>query len=110
MPLKEAALIPVGSIAEACDIDEVREFQIVSAENEDGQLTVSIRRIEYQGAWDSVLEAQTADDVFEGTILAVNRGGCIVSCMGLRGFLPGSHLCGVLPTEEIVGTVRLRTE
>lgn len=57
MPLKEAALIPVGSIAEACDIDEVREFQIVSAENEDGQLTVSIRRIEYQGAWDSVLEA-----------------------------------------------------
>jgi len=104
MPLKEAALIPVGSIAEACDIDEVREFQIVSAENEDGQLTVSIRRIEYQGAWDSVLEAQTADGVFEGTILAVNRGGCIVNCMGLRGFLPGSHLCGVLPTEDIVGT------
>jgi small subunit ribosomal protein S1 len=26
--------------------------------------------------------------------------------MGLRGFLPGSHLCGVLPTEDIVGTVR----
>jgi small subunit ribosomal protein S1 len=56
MPLKEAALIPVASISEACDIDEEREFEIVSAENEDGQLTVSIRRIEYQGAWDTVLE------------------------------------------------------
>jgi len=59
MPLKEAALIPVASISEACDIDEEREFQIVSAENEDGQLTVSIRRIEYQGAWDTVLEVTT---------------------------------------------------
>jgi hypothetical protein len=58
MPLKEAALIPVNSVADACDIDEVRDFQIVSAENEDGQLTVSIRRLEYQGAWDAVLEVR----------------------------------------------------
>lgn len=42
------------------------------------QVQVSIRRIQYEKAWSKVEEMQTEDVVFEGPIIAVNRGGAIV--------------------------------
>ena len=35
-----------------CNPVKMREFFIMSEENEDGQLALSIRRIEYQRAWE----------------------------------------------------------
>lgn len=42
------------------------------------QVQVSIRRIQYEKAWSTVQEMQTNDVVFEGQVVAVNRGGAIV--------------------------------
>lgn len=42
------------------------------------QVQVSIRRIQYEKAWSKVEEMQAEDVVFEGPIIAVNRGGAIV--------------------------------
>ena len=42
------------------------------------QVQVSIRRIQYEKAWAKVEEMQSEDVVFEGPIIAVNRGGAIV--------------------------------
>lgn len=42
------------------------------------QVQVSIRRIQFEQAWAKVQEMQTTDAVFEGPIVAVNRGGAIV--------------------------------
>lgn len=39
---------------------------------------MSIRRIQFEQAWAKVQEMQTTDAVFEGPIVAVNRGGAIV--------------------------------
>ena len=50
------------------------------------QVQVSIRRIQYEKAWSKVEEMQANDVVFEGPVIAVNRGGAIVlvevSCLG----------------------------
>lgn len=81
------------------------EFQIISEEDENGQLLVSVRRIQYRMAWDKVLEIQNTDEVFEAKCIGVNRGGAICLVEGLRAFLPGSHLTGQLPTEDLIGTV-----
>jgi small subunit ribosomal protein S1 len=104
LPLREAALIPADDVTSVVSLDEGRDFMIISEENEDGQLTVSIRRIEFQKAWDRVLELQAEDAHFEAEVLNVNRGGAIVTLEGLRAFLPGSHLCGAVPTEALIGT------
>ncbi len=103
MPLRECALMELGDVSEAVDIDETRDFQIISDEDENGQLLLSIRRLEFAKAWESVLEQQAEDKAFDGTVIGVNRGGAIVEVNGLRAFLPGSHLCGALPTEDIIG-------
>ena len=104
MPLRECALSEISDVSEAVDIDETRDFQIISDEDENGQLLLSIRRLEFAKAWEKVLEQQAEDNAFDGTVIGVNRGGAIVDVNGLRAFLPGSHLCGALPTEDIIGT------
>eukprot|EP00752_Nemacystus_decipiens_P017500 g15688.t1 len=105
MPAREASLTEVESMEELLELDEKMQVMIISDENEMGQVNVSIRRIQYEKAWSKVEEMQAEDVVFEGPIVAVNRGGAIVLVEGLRGFLPGSHMCGGLPTEEAVGKV-----
>lgn len=105
LPEAEASLIqPVGSeLSELVDLNTELDFQIISEEDENGQLLVSLRRIQYRAAWDKVLELQASDAIMEAEVVGVNRGGAICLVEGLRAFLPGSHLAGQLPTEDLVG-------
>jgi len=66
MPLREAALIPSGDISTSVEIDKNREFQIISDEDENGQLLVSIKRIEYGKSWEHVAAQQVEDKAFYG--------------------------------------------
>jgi len=109
LPLAEAGLITEAAnekqqIEEMVQLDVEREFQIISEEDENGQLLVSIRRIEYRQAWERISALQIEDQVFEAEVVSVNRGGAIALVEGLRAFLPGSHLTGALPDEDLVGT------
>jgi|EP01082_Thalassiosira_pseudonana_P008169 small subunit ribosomal protein S1 len=105
LPLQEATLFQEQgqSIEGIIDIDEERQFEIISEEDENGQLLVSIRRIQYREAWDKVIAKQDSDEVFEAECVSVNRGGAIFLVEGLRAFLPGSHLTGRLPDDDLVG-------
>jgi small subunit ribosomal protein S1 len=97
LPLREATIAPLGdgeTIATFVDVGEQYEFQIVSDSRDDGQVTVSIKKIMYAKAWEKLIEWHSQDPVFEAEIVQVNRGGAIVLVEGLRAFLPGSHIMG----------------
>jgi small subunit ribosomal protein S1 len=106
LPEAEAALLqgPGDSIEKLVQLDQDMEFQIISEEDENGQLLVSIRRIQYRQAWEAVIALQESDQSFEAEVVAVNRGGAICLVNGLRAFLPGSHLSGMMATEDMIGT------
>jgi small subunit ribosomal protein S1 len=104
LPAGEASLIQDGSdLEDMISLDSEMDFQIISEEDENGQLLVSVRRIQYRQAWEKVIAQQAKDEVFEAEVVAVNRGGAICLVEGLRAFLPGSHLTGQLPTDDLVG-------
>jgi small subunit ribosomal protein S1 len=105
LPFQEASLIQEQGVAieSLIGIDEERDFEIISEEDENGQLMVSVRRIQYREAWDRIVEKQESDEAFDATCASVNRGGAIFLVEGLRAFLPGSHLTGRLPDEDLVG-------
>jgi small subunit ribosomal protein S1 len=105
LPEQEAALIqPLGSeISDLVELNTELDFQIISEEDENGQLLVSRRRIQYRAAWDTILGLQEEDAILEAQVIGVNRGGAICLVEGLRAFLPGSHLAGQLPTEDLIG-------
>ena len=102
MPMQEVSINRVEHISDVLEPGEEREFFILSEENEDGQLTLSIRRIEYQRAWERVRQLQKEDATIYSEVFATNRGGALVRVEGLRGFIPGSHISTRKPKEELV--------
>ncbi|NER39291.1 MAG: 30S ribosomal protein S1 [Oscillatoria sp. SIO1A7] len=103
IPIQEMSINRVETPEEVLQSNETREFFILTDENEDGQLTLSIRRIEYMRAWERVRQLQQEDATVRSQVFATNRGGALVRIEGLRGFIPGSHISTRTPKEELVG-------
>ncbi|MDA0265911.1 MAG: 30S ribosomal protein S1 [Cyanobacteria bacterium] len=103
IPIQEMSINRVESPEEVLQSNEMREFFILTDENEDGQLTLSIRRIEYMRAWERVRQLQQEDATVRSGVFATNRGGALVRIEGLRGFIPGSHISTRKPKEDLVG-------
>ena len=103
IPIQEMSINRVDNPDEVLQSDETREFYILSDENEDGQLTLSIRRIEYMRAWERVRQLQAEDATVRSAVFATNRGGALVRIEGLRGFIPGSHISTRKAKEDLVG-------
>ncbi|MGB0560863.1 MAG: 30S ribosomal protein S1 [Spirulinaceae cyanobacterium] len=103
IPIQEMSINRVDDPDEVLQADETREFFILTDENEDGQLTLSIRRIEYLRAWERVRQLQAEDATVRSNVFATNRGGALVRIEGLRGFIPGSHISTRQAKEDLVG-------
>ena len=103
IPIQEMSINRVDNPEEVLQSNETREFFILTDENEDGQLTLSIRRIEYMRAWERVRQLQAEDATVRSLVFATNRGGALVRIEGLRGFIPGSHISTRKPKEDLVG-------
>jgi len=108
LPAQEASLNMedgkgIEQLQEMIPIDTPMEFQIISEEDENGQLLVSVKRLQYKKAWERVVELAAEDAVLQAPVVNVNRGGAICLIEGLRAFLPGSHLTGQLPDENLIG-------
>tara|TARA_Y100001970_G_scaffold290092_1_gene422548 strand:- start:4561 stop:5685 length:1125 start_codon:yes stop_codon:yes gene_type:complete len=102
MPMQEVSINRVEGLSDVLQPSETREFFIMSEENEDGQLALSIRRIEYQRAWERVRQLQKEDATIFSEVFATNRGGALVRVEGLRGFIPGSHISARKLKEDLV--------
>lgn len=102
-PQQEMSMIRVNRPEDILTLGEDREFQIISREDANGQLKVSIRRMEFTRAWERVAQLQAEDVTVHAEITAVNRGGCMTTVEGLRAFLPSSHMSIRTPKEDLIG-------
>jgi small subunit ribosomal protein S1 len=103
IPIQEMSINRVDQAEEVLQQNETRVFFILADENGEGQLTLSIRRIEYMIAWERLRQLQAEDATVRSLILDTNRGGALVRIEGLRGFIPSSHISTRKPKEELVG-------
>jgi len=104
VPQKEISNIPVDSIDDVCKVNEHLEFYILREENENGQLTLSLKRVAQARGWVQLENQKKNDDTIRAKISAVVKGGVVVDVYGLRGFVPASQLRvkGTTP-EELIG-------
>ncbi|NEP18018.1 MAG: S1 RNA-binding domain-containing protein [Leptolyngbya sp. SIO4C1] len=94
LPLKEASLDTEVPLEAALPLDSEREFLIVRDQDANGQVILSIRRLEIQQVWERLLQRQETNDILEVEVTGTNKGGVVVDAEGLRGFVPRSHLVG----------------
>ncbi len=103
LPLNEVALHPPSQIAEALSQGETRDFAILREQDAEGQVIVSLRRLELLRAWERVSELNEAKQLVEGRVTGINKGGVTVEVEGLRGFIPRSHLVERSNLSALVG-------
>jgi len=104
VPQKEVTNIGVDRIEEVVKVGEQLEFYILREENENGQLTLSLKRVAQARGWVQLENMKRNDETIRAKISQVVKGGVVVDVYGLRGFVPASQLRvkGTTP-EELIG-------
>ncbi len=104
VPAKEISNMPVDHIEDIVHKGDRLEFYILREENENGQLTLSLKRVAQARGWVQLEQQKKNDDTIRAKISAVVKGGVVVDVYGLRGFVPASQLRvkGTTP-EELIG-------
>lgn len=103
LPLAEAALRTIANLSEVVPLEEEREFLIIREQDANGQVTLSLRQLELQQAWEELTEMQESGKVLQVRVSGANKGGVTVDVQGMRGFIPRSHLIDRDNIEGLIG-------
>jgi len=92
LPVAEASLSPLEDWSQAVPLQEERDFLVIRDQDAEGQVTLSLKRLEIQTLWERLLEMQANRQTIQVRVTGANKGGVTVDVQGLRGFIPRSHL------------------
>ncbi|MFZ4677531.1 MAG: S1 RNA-binding domain-containing protein [Nodosilinea sp.] len=92
LPIREAAVRAISSLEGVLEPDVEYSFQVIRDQDADGQVLLSIRKLQLKRLWDKLAELAEAGAVQEVKVTGYNKGGVTVDVEGLRGFVPRSHL------------------
>ncbi|MDJ0702533.1 MAG: S1 RNA-binding domain-containing protein [Leptolyngbyaceae cyanobacterium MO_188.B28] len=109
LPIVEASLKRDVDLAEVVPLDSERKFLIIRDQDANGQVLLSIRRLELKRLWKKLAEMQANNETLEVKINGVNKGGVTAFVEGLKGFIPRSHLIAAEDLEGLVGQTVLVT-
>lgn len=103
LPKREAAVAFVEQLEQLLPLDAEREFLIIREQDAEGQVTLSIRKLELKQIWDTLANKQKNNQSVDLYVTGVNKGGVTVDVNGLRGFIPRSHLLEKNHLPSLVG-------
>lgn len=92
LPLTELSLQRGITLEDAVPLHEEREFLIIRGQDAEGQVLLSIRRLEIQQLWEYLQQQQADNQTIQVRVTGMNKGGVTVDVEGMRGFIPRSHL------------------
>ena len=102
VPNREARIDTTKTIEETLQKGSEYEFLIVKEEDDEGRFLLSYKKVALAYAWKELEIVKENDEVLQGTVVAVVKGGILVETKGVRGFVPSSHL-RAKDIENIVG-------
>lgn len=103
LPIKEVILGETGNLSDVLPLNQEQEFLIIRDPNEEGQVILSLRKLTLKKTWDELTTLWQNNQVVQARVTGVNKGGVTVDVMGLRGFVPRSHLLEKNDLESLVG-------
>jgi small subunit ribosomal protein S1 len=92
LPKDEASVYATNDLSTVVPVGEEREFLIIREQNADGQVTLSLRQLETRKIWNRLLEMKDRNESLQVKVTGSNKGGVSVDALGLRAFIPRSHL------------------
>jgi small subunit ribosomal protein S1 len=92
LPQDEASLRAGTDLSEVLPMNEELEFLIIRDQDAEGQVTISRKQLEMRQIWDKLLEMQENSQTVQVRVTGINKGGVTVDLLGVRGFIPRSHI------------------
>ena len=89
IPSRELSIRNDVNPADVVSLGENVEALVLTKEDKEGRLVLSKKRAQYERAWGAIEAKKESDEIVEGPVIEVVKGGLIVD-IGLRGFLPAS--------------------
>ena len=113
---KAEGIVPPGEMRtlgadgyKAVKVGEEILAMVIRGETAEGSAILSIDRAAGEQGWKVLQNALDNEEVLKGTIMAFNRGGAIVDCAGVQGFVPMSQLSSV-SRDSFLNTEDTNTE
>ncbi len=82
----------LGAETSAYAVGDEIDVIVVRMEDDDGNLVLSVSQAQQSEDWKKAEALMLAEEVWEGSVTDVNKGGLIVPFGNLRGFVPASHV------------------
>ncbi len=109
VPTNEAALGFVDDLEAILPVGEIKEFLIIREQDTDGQVTLSIRQLAVDRAWAEIKEMAESGKSTQIRVTGANKGGVTGEVLGLRAFIPRSHLQQRDNLESLTGQLLTAT-
>lgn len=91
---------PINDPKDAVSIGDVLDLVIMKTDDSEGVLKLSKKLVDQYKGWENIVAAKESEEVLEGTVISVVKGGVIVVSKGSRVFVPAS-LTGVPRGQEL---------
>jgi small subunit ribosomal protein S1 len=92
IPTEELSDRQVGSPEEVVKVGDIISVSIENLENKEGYVVLSKKNADYERKWNFAMNAYRNRTLLEGKVLQSLKGGLVVDCEGIRGFVPASHV------------------
>ncbi len=102
LPLREVSLGADQKLEELLPVNTEREFLIIRAQDENGQITLSLKQLEIKAFW-AQLQAFESGQTLKVRVNGTNKGGLTANVKGIKAFIPRSHVVQRENIEELVG-------
>ncbi len=91
---------PFEKCEDVVSVGDELDLIIMKTDDQDGVLKLSKKLTDAFKGWDEIVSAKEADEILEGTVVAVIRGGVLVNVKGTRVFVPAS-LTGIPRNQDL---------
>ena len=96
---KQAGFIPAAELSndpnvkpeDVVKIGDEMDLLIMKTNDQEGTIMLSKRRVDAMKGWDEITEAQENNEILEGKVIEVVKGGVIVLYKAMRIFVPASQ-------------------
>lgn len=105
---KAEGIIPPESLsagAPALKVGDKIDVLIERLENKEGYVVLSKEKADLEVKWHMAYDAYKTRKVLDAKVISVVKGGLVVDCNGIRGFIPASQVAKdtETPFEEFIG-------
>ena len=88
---EEYSYDPTADMAEEVKVGDTLDLIIMRTNDQEGTITLSKRRYDSIAGFDKVIAAKEAEEIIEGKITQVVKGGVVATYEGMRVFIPASR-------------------